>query len=414
LIFGSDGASIELDITTTKGNIMKRLTVLTIVSILSVGPLYGQAGLPEPSAAKTKKADNEKPASMAEQKLSSRLGELFVQQWIQSDSDGNVRGSVVQLVGQDTLPLQKASVTLVQNGETLMVDETDIDGDFLMENVRPGIYTLVAESGKGMAIFALTVLDSVAGQHLPKLVEARLLSTEGKRAMELIQGQTLPANEVYPVPTSDPLKARRKSYDTHQVMMDSEGNVKGQLARPLTSVDMSSMTVYVLKDGNEVSRSKVSSDGKFSLRNLSVGCYGLIAAGDQGIVAFGFCAMRQEVASTISNPSIVRLVSMKEDIPSSLDMELGDPVPMQTKKIDEPIASTEVLPAQPVPTTPPGMGFGGGAGAGQILGGGGGGLGGGGLGGIGSLVGIGGLAAAAIIAADKNNDSAAASTVTPK
>ena len=88
--------------------------------------------------------------------LSTQVNDLFLNQWVQTDKDHNVRGSAVALLGSDTASLQKVRVSLLQAGNVVVFDDTDIDGEFLIEGVLPGVYTLVAETGSSLSIFSLT------------------------------------------------------------------------------------------------------------------------------------------------------------------------------------------------------------------------------------------------------------------
>jgi hypothetical protein len=338
--------------------------------------------------------------------LAAPVGNLYLNQWVHADMSESVRGSVVTLAGQDSISMPKVRVSLVKNGTAIVVDDTDVDGDFLLEGVTPGVYSLVAETANSISIFSLTVLDAISGEHLPNSVQVRLMSTEGGRVTEIIQGQTLPTDETSPVPTKDPLKGSRKVSDSHQVLLDAQGNMKGQLSRPLTSVDMSDMVVYVMKDGSEVSRAKVSSDGKFTVRGLSAGCYGLVAAGEQGVAASGFCATTRNVAQANAfGETFVGMMDKPLEVANfevcAFTMDATNPPAdnIAESNLDSRPAASPMMGGGAMGMPP---GFGGGMGGGAS---GGGGFGSGGLG-LGGLASIGGLIAVGIIAADDDEDNA--------
>lgn len=324
--------------------------------------------------------------------------DLFVNQWVHASADGTINGSVVALMGQDSLSLARVKVTLSQNGAVVASDETDVDGDFLIEKVTPGLYSLSAEGAGSVAIFSLAVLDEIAGKHLPNSVEVRVMPTSS-RISELIRGQTIPKEATPITLTGDPLQMSRKMATTHQVMLDSAGMLNGRLGKAASAVDMSSMTVFITKDGKEISRARVSGNGEFAVQGLAPAVYGLVASGDQGVAAVGFCAVAQSVV--MANPRANVLVS-QSTLPRSLNIEVCDaPVAEKsqnfpTDAVAEAVPSTSVVGMAPVGMAP---GMGGGFGGGT--GGGGGGIG----GGLGSLAGIGGLIAVGIIAADNNNNS---------
>ena len=331
---------------------------------------------------------------------SNLQGDLFLNQWLQLDKDHNIRGTVVALFGSDTMSLRKVRVSLYQAGKVVAFDDTDTEGEFLMEGVSPGIYTLVAETGESLAVFSLTILDSFAGEHLPKSVEVRMMSTVGGRTSEIIRGQTSRILMAQQVPEKDPLAATRKISSTHKVMIDANGTLRGELSKPVARVDMSSMVVYIMKDGIEVSKTNVASDGKFTVSGLGSGCYGLVAVGDQGVAATAFCATNRDLA--MINADWSRFVGLTA-LPDVLRVELADPIGDGAVPPENVVAKENAYP-------PLAMQSGGGS-----MGGGGGGGGTGAGGGFGKIAGIGGLiAVAAVLAADNGNkDAPVASKIVP-
>jgi hypothetical protein len=191
-------------------------------------------------------------------------------------------------------------------------------------------------------------------------------------------------------------------------MIDANGTLKGELSKPVARVDMSTMVVYIMKDGIEVSRTKVASDGKFTVSGLRSGCYGLVAVGDQGIAATAFCATNRGLA--MINDDGPRFVAQTA-LPAVLRVELGDSIGEDTLPAPENVVASEnnssLAPEMPCCGNAS-MGGGGG-------GGGGGGIGASAGGGFGKIAGIGGLiAVAAVLAADKgNNDAPVASKIVP-
>ncbi len=333
--------------------------------------------------------------------FSVQTNDLFVNQWVQADESNSIKGSVVSLRGLDSLPLTKMRVTLSQNGKPIVEDDTDVIGEFLLENVTPGLYTLKAEGGGSMAMFSLVVLDRVAGKHLPNTLSVRVMPDSG-RVSEIIRGQSSPTQISHEVPKADPLGKNRKVTESHQVTLDSNGTLVGRLGKASAAVDMSKMTVFLMKDGEEVRRGRVATDGSFTIPGLTPGCYGLVAAGEQGFAAVGFCAVNRAVASARANREI--LVAQTMQVPSSLNIEVADPIVSETPT--EVVYSEEPEMLAPVGMAP-GMG-GGGFGGGSF---GGGGAGGGGGLGLGGIAAIGGLTAAAIVAADNNKNSPTVSPI---
>ncbi len=337
---------------------------------------------------------------------SNHQGDLFLNQWLKVDQDRTIRGTVVTLLGSDTMSSREVRVSLYQAGKVVAFDDTDTDGRFLIEGVSPGIYTLVAETGDSLAVFSLTILDSFAGMHLPNSVEVRMVSIIGGRKSEIIRGQTGRIQMLQQVPGKDLLVSKRKISSTHEVMIDANGTLKGELSKPVARVDMSTMVVYIMKDGIEVSRTKVASDGKFTVSGLASGCYGLVAVGDQGVAATAFCATNRGLA--MINDDRSRFVG-QTTLPAVLSVELGDSIGDDTLPAPENVVASEnssLAPEMPCcgNTSMGGGGGGGGTGTGASAGG-----------GFGKIAGIGGLiAVAAVLAAENgNNDAPVASQIVP-
>ncbi len=336
--------------------------------------------------------------------VSAQTNDLFVNQWVQVDETELLRGSVVALLGQDRQSLSGIRVSLSNNsGSVVTFDDTDIEGEFLIGKVNPGLYTLSAEGSGTIAMFSLAVLDKVAGKHLPNSIEVRVMPSSS-RVAEILRGQSLPKASEAAAPTQDPLGDNRKVSSTHQVLLDGQGTLTGRLGKATSAADMSSMTVFIMKDGQEVKRAKVSPDGSFSVPGLSPACYGLVAAGDEGVAATGFCAVNRSVVG-IKNAGTV-FVAQNNRVSTSLNVEVACGLASETSgKTDVAVADNATSTAYP--TVGMGPGFGGG---GNFGGGGGGGPVGGGLG---ALAGIGGLVALGVIAADNNNDAPQVSPVVP-
>lgn len=332
----------------------------------------------------------------------AQTNNLFVNQWVHVNGAGSISGSVVALLGKDSITLPKMRVSLSLNGSVVAFDDTDIEGEFLIEHVSPGLYTLTAEGEGSLAIFSLVVMDESAGKHLPNAINVPVMRASG-RVTEILRGQSIPRTS-YPsnTPNQDPLGSNRNLASSYQVLLDGQGTLSGRLGKAAAAINMSSMTVFIMKDGQEFKRVGVSADGSFSVPGLVPACYGLVAAGDQGVAATGFCAVNTSVVSVSKNTSGEVFVAQGNKIPTSLNIELGD---ASSSELPPP---NEVVVSEPS-ITPTAVGMGPGFGGGGSVGGGGSGR--GGLGGIGALAAIGGLAAVGIIAADNNNDAPLVSPV---
>jgi hypothetical protein len=252
-------------------------------------------------------------------------------------------------------------------------------------------------------MFSLAVLDKVAGKHLPNSIEVRVMPSSS-RVAEIIRGQSLPKASQSAAPTQDPLGDNRRVASTHQVLLDGQGTLAGRLGKATSAADMSSMTVFIMKDGQEVKRARVSPDGSFSVPGLLPACYGLVAAGDEGVAATGFCAVNRSIAGINNNGEV--FVAQNNKLSTSLNIEVACCLASDSSgKTDVVVADQAPSTAHPAVGMGPGFGgggnFGGGGGSGQVGGG------------LGALAGIGGLVALGVIAADNNNNAPLVSPVVP-
>ena len=345
-------------------------------------------------------------SAVAKMTMSAQMNDLFISQWVKTDSTGSVNGSVATMLGQNNLSLSKIRVALTQNGKVVRSADTNNDGEFLIEKVVPGIYTLTAEGNGSVAMFSLVVMDNEAGNHLASNVAVRVMGKSG-RVAEILRGQSTPKTVGASAAVSlesDPLGTGRRFASSEQVLLDGQGVLNGRLGKAMASVDMSNMTVFVMKDGQEVQRARVGADGSFAVSGLAPACYGLVAAGDQGSAVVGFCAVGRSVVSLTKDGKVFVAVGMQAA--TGMNVEIGD-----NMVTDSPVMQDEVIIGESTQLTEMGPGFGGGGG-GSFGGGSGGGAGGGGGLGLGGLAAIGGLTALGIIAGP-NDDAPVASPIVP-
>lgn len=350
-------------------------------------------------------AESVSVSAVARKAVSVQMNDLYLSQWVQAEA-GLVKGSVVALLGQDSMSLSKIRVALSQNGKVVASSDTNGDGEFSIEKVVPGIYTLTARGNGSFAMFSLVVMEKASDSRLASSVDVQVVGTNGRIA-EILRGQSVPkmmtgVTTSSVAPTADPLGASRRFAQSAQIVLDAQGVLTGRLGKASTSVDMSNMSVFIMKDGLEVNRVRVAADGSFAVGGLAPACYGLVATGEHGSAVVGFCAVGgRGVVNLIKDGKVFVANGMQAT--SSMNVEIGDNVVIDDQPIyEEVIAETDSVYGM-------GPGFGGGASGGGGFGGGAGG-GGGGLG-LGGIAAIGGLTALGIIAGT-NNNAAVASPVT--
>ena len=348
----------------------------------------------------------------------SVVNQLFSKQWVCLDKDNSINGSLVQLVDNDKVALAGLPVALVRDGEVAHYAMADDSGSFKFENIKTGSYSLITRTNESIAAFSLQVLDAT-NNHLNSSVEVRVVRPAGLKVKEILRSQTVPAYPVrsdLPKVSMDPLGDSRSFGQSHFVKLDAKGRLSGQLGSVPQSADMSEMVVYVLKNGEEVSRVRADKNGKYSFDGLKPGVYGFVAAGSSGFAATSFQLVSNETASVGADGS--RFVSIHRHACGQMNVEVVQccevavcEQPIQTI-VEVPVVDPCAVPVDNCGTAST-CGCGGGFGGGGFGGGGGGGR--GGLGGLGGIAAIAGLATVAAIAAsnDDNNNAPIVSPVGP-
>lgn len=379
---------------------------LSLLSFATLGAGFANAQLElaAPAAESVAPADNTLVSGLnLDASVATPGSNLYVTQWVRADEVGSLRGTVTTFAGSDSVAVGNGRVSLVRGGEVINAGLTNVNGEFALQNVQPGAYTVLAQGDNALAVYSLVVLDAVNGQHLPNSAEIRALAPVSNRVIELLRGQSLPSvGRSVAMIRQDPIKASRLGSVDNAIQLDADGGLSGRLTKPTGAVNLSGTTAFVFKDGREVMRTSVAADGSFHFAGVQPGSYGLVASGSQGVAALGFSAVGRQTASTSKNGQT--FVNVQAG--SSLNVELADVNGYVPAPADQP------LPEQIVdaPFTP--MMGGGFQGGGSFGGGGGGGFG-GPLGGLGTLGAIGGLTAAAIVAGTNNNDGPKVSPVVP-
>jgi hypothetical protein len=279
------------------------------------------------------------------------LNDLFSRQWVRSDASGRVSGSLLQLTGNDSLPVEGLPVALIRDGKVAYVATSGADGRFSYDDVKPGLYSLVCRTNQSIAAFAVQVLDDKDADHLSNNIDVRIIRSAGEKIREIVRSQTVPTSftriDSSTSAPIDPIASNRRFASSSVVRLDSEGNLQGQLARSgLSGVEsnLNGMSVYVLKDGVEVARSQVDANGQYSISGLSEGVYGFIAAGANGFVATSFQVLDEKVARTSGDGK--QLVGLFHKSSPQLNCEVVDScevVTCETAQVCETVIETPIV-----------------------------------------------------------------------
>jgi hypothetical protein len=206
----------------------------------------------------------------SEKSLSTQANQLNQNQWIRISDDGLIRGSISLLVGSQNVRQGKVPIALIQDGATVHETLTDVEGDFMIEKAKPGVYSLVALGENQLAICSLTVLSKKDGPHLPDRVHIRSLGPVSPRVSELLRSNTMPTWTVGSQQSSDPIAPIRTFARSCEIRIDARGGISGTLARANATVDLGSTAVYLVRDGQEVARTRASSSVSSRFRMMSL------------------------------------------------------------------------------------------------------------------------------------------------
>ncbi len=259
------------------------------------------------------------------------LERLFVHQWIATDEDGNLHGTVLALSSNQDVGVSRARVFLVQNGRPRSVVKTSGNGQFVFANVPSGYYSLVAQSADCFGAIGVAVMDSNKGKHLPRELNLPVIQPTGERFHEMLASNSVPTRSSRTgtfASVRDPLGVRRAFSSTHRVILNENGVIHGrisQMGAAPQAVGMNGTAVYLLKDGQQIGRGEVAADGSFQFRSVRPGNYGLLAVGMKGIVAVGLRAEESGGLSVNQNPSgIVLVTAIQQPLTGEIQLEVAD------------------------------------------------------------------------------------------
>ena len=355
---------------------------------------------------------------------------------IKLDGQGRFHGkiSLFNSIG-NTSGIAGLPVRLSQRGRMVGVVETDANGQFVFDNVVPGVYSVFAQGSQGILAVgvylasnaapgdAATMLDNVAigaadieevnrvrRFNLPMVsLAANEQSNENTFAKVMRQSffTAGPAGQVDIAAVADESADKTPSLSvSSQVVTLSNGNLQGQLSQIFGSpIDFRAMHCFLIQGGVTLAEVPCDADGVFSFANVAPGYYFFVAAGTGGFAAFSLHAVTGAEEAQVLNAVGDGTFFASTASVATLLPQISVAVVPQEDSGD--INNNDGNNPQPPPFVPePGF-----PGGGSVGGGGGGG--GGGLGGEGILTAaaIGGLAAA--IAANNDNSPSFASPFIP-
>jgi hypothetical protein len=269
-------------------------------------------------------------AALNRQDDDSRLSETFQAHWVTTNEDGNLEGRISAIDPDQAIaiPLEQLDVTLLQKGDEVRTAATGESGRFLLKDVEPGVYTIVASGRSGFLAYGVHVLPRLEGFDVSGLdsrldaapsgeleakqeyyvshfgipadahvveelqIDAAAVPPKYDTLMRISQNY-LPAATALAVRSDvDDLKAIKKATKIRggfKFPLDEEGNLIGRIQPIATSSGelskVSEMNVFLIQEDQEVARVAVEESGSFKIEDVEPGVYSIVAAGKDGFAA---------------------------------------------------------------------------------------------------------------------------------
>ncbi len=252
------------------------------------------------------------------------LSDTLRAHWITTNDDGDLTGriSAIEPSQSVTVPIEKLDVSLLKKGEKISKSTTDDEGKFLLEDVQPGVYTLVASGQNGFLAYGVNVLpklevfdalerntqldpreknafyvshfelpqDAVVAEELQ--IDAAAVPPEFSTLQRISQNFLPSATAMNISRDLDDAKAIGKASEVKggfKYPLSDNGSLAGRI-QPIATDDgepakLSDMNIFLIQDDVEAARVTVEENGKFEIEDVDPGVYSLIAAGEDGFAA---------------------------------------------------------------------------------------------------------------------------------
>lgn len=333
--------------------------------------------------------------------------------------DGVFRAKVV-------VPMPNSGATIVPNATVKLLGKdgtryearTDMQGDAVIKDVKPGLYAMTTYANGLFACYAMHVIgtDSYSSTEFPSQTDISCAlvapSQFGSVVMPYVASTVDRDSDEFNPAT---LVSRITPASSKNIQVARTGKSLKGVVRSADSQVAKQMNVFLFKNRIRIDRTISDQAGRFQFKNLPVGIYSLVTVGPQGLAAVGFELVDQpspRSASLTSDGTTLVVQDEETAESSSLGVDVGpltsedleeildnaeedeeDEDDSESSNLDESLADDGTFMDEfgnPVdPTTPAGAPGAGGGGSG------GGGGGSGGAGGIGAAGGAAGIAAAA-------------------
>jgi len=382
--------------------------------------------------------------------------------FVRLTADGLIPGRIQFVDGRSRglIPARRMTISFVQAQKVISEARPGIDGYFQATRLQPGYYTVVASGQDGVLTFGLEVQPAVPAERHPAAGRAKddlrtLIESDDARdaqsflridavlvpprdipvVRQVIQpylGRRGPSHHPLTGSMTRPIPPRTTQFVSAEKIaqlpknttqgswanslrlpvfyLHSDGTIGGRLTRFSPDVanrdvhgriPLASGSVFFVRNGVVIDQTTTDQNGRFTVRGIRVGDYTFVAAGANGVAAFGVSVMphSRDAANDVPGASVRTVSSIRlaqqgagaGDVGTfDLNVDTSDPNDVGSQNMFGNFGDgTDVAGA--------------GTGAGSGAGGGGGGGGGFGAGGGLGLLGLGGLAGLAGLAGNNNN-----------
>jgi len=271
------------------------------------------------------------------------ISDLVNTHWITTNEKGHLDGRISSIEPRSsiTIPIGKLKISLLQNGVTIREGSTDYNGKFTLQDVEPGIYTLLGAGQNGFLAYGVNILPKIKANDLTQFdpnsnhagrVKAYYVSHFNVPNNVVVSaGLQIDAAAVPPefqtlqrisqnyLPEDNAVEVDKESEDVTSVGDSTEiasgfnhpltvdGSFAGSV-QPIASADgtpgkLSEMNVFLIQDDIEIARIAVEPNGKFEIEDIDPGVYSLIIAGKGGFAARSIRLTSQSAVSSTNDPN---------------------------------------------------------------------------------------------------------------
>ncbi|MEL6107131.1 MAG: carboxypeptidase-like regulatory domain-containing protein [Planctomycetota bacterium] len=280
---------------------------------------------------------------------SASAADVIQNQWVRANQDGMVQGRVVVPRSEGISALRDGVVSLVdERGMYVARDvKSDQTGRFELENVKPGVYTLMINGDEAFACCAMHVVSSNVAVQDEFVVAAGAIDYEVVRsaAVRYLPAGSKQSSAVSFDPSVNPMATDRAVSDDWFRVRLSDGGLKGGLSRAGFAEEMAApkANVLIFRDGVEVARTLTDASGKFFIPNLPTGSYSVLGSGEFGLGVVGFELVDESfTAAKVQPKDASRLVQQPGAASDELVLQVA-PLPGAGEVIEERVIDEQII-----------------------------------------------------------------------